>query len=118
MDENLCWRWKLEETSGSVEENRIVPEESVRKPARGKGGAKGKSNKGEEKPKRQPSGSRKGTKSSALAAKKNPSGIPDELPQRYFYKSTWNTHDIQHSPVEKTINMIDKILSGERLFTM
>jgi hypothetical protein len=44
--------------------------------------------------------------------------IPDGLPKKYFIKSTFNTHDIMHSPVEKTILMIDKILSGERLFTM
>lgn len=49
---------------------------------------------------------------------KKPTDIPDGLPQKYFGKSTFNTHDIMHSPVEKTINMIDKILSGERLFTM
>ncbi|MEK7138180.1 MAG: hypothetical protein AAB787_01595 [Patescibacteria group bacterium] len=61
---------------------------------------------------------KKGVNSSRLAAKKNPDEIPDELPKKYFFKSTWNTHDVQHSPVEKTITMIDKILSGERLFTM
>ncbi len=49
---------------------------------------------------------------------KKPTEIPDGLPRKYFFKSTFNTHDIMHSPVEKTINMIDKILSGERLFTM
>ncbi len=49
---------------------------------------------------------------------KMPTEIPDGLPKKYFLKSTFNTHDIMHSPVEKTINMIDKILSGERLFTM
>lgn len=49
---------------------------------------------------------------------KKPTEIPDGLPKKYFFKSTFNTHDIMHSPVEKTINMIDKILSGERLFTM
>lgn len=47
-----------------------------------------------------------------------PTEIPDGLPKKYFFKSTFNTHDIMHSPVEKTILMIDKILSGERLFTM
>jgi hypothetical protein len=49
---------------------------------------------------------------------KKPTEIPDGLPKKYFTKSTFNTHDIMHSPVEKTIRMIDKILSGERLFTM
>lgn len=59
------------------------------------------------------------TMSAAPAPKgKKPTEIPDGLPKKYFFKSTFNTHDIMHSPVEKTINMIDKILSGERLFTM
>lgn len=49
---------------------------------------------------------------------KKPQEIPDGLPKKYFFKSTFNTHDIMHSPVEKTIGMLDKILSGERLFTM
>jgi hypothetical protein len=44
--------------------------------------------------------------------------IPDGLPSKYFSKSTFNTHDIMHAPVEKTLLMLDKILSGERLFTM
>jgi len=44
--------------------------------------------------------------------------IPDGLPKKYFSKSTFNTHDIMHAPVEKTLQMLDKILSGERLFTM
>ena len=43
---------------------------------------------------------------------------PDEPPKRSFSKSTFNTHDIMHAPVEKTIQMLDKILAGERLFTM
>jgi len=34
------------------------------------------------------------------------------------FKGTFNTHDIMHSPVEKTIRMLEKIISGERLFTM
>ena len=34
------------------------------------------------------------------------------------YKGTFNTHDIMHAPVEKTIKMLEKIISGERLFTM
>ena len=42
----------------------------------------------------------------------------DELPKRSIFKSTFNTHDIMHAPVEKTIQMLDKILAGERLFTM
>ena len=55
---------------------------------------------------------------SAPPQEKKPTEIPEGLPKKYFIKSTFNTHDIMHSPVEKTINMIDKILSGERLFTM
>ncbi len=34
------------------------------------------------------------------------------------YKGTFNTHDIMHAPAEKTIKMLEKIISGERLFTM
>ena len=34
------------------------------------------------------------------------------------FKGTFNTHDLMHSPVEKTIRMLEKIISGERLFTM
>ena len=45
-------------------------------------------------------------------------GIPEGLPPKYFLKSTFNTSDIMHSPVEKTLKMLDKILAGERLFTM
>jgi hypothetical protein len=44
--------------------------------------------------------------------------VPDGLPRKYFLKSTFNTHDIMHAPVEKTLKMLDKILAGERLFTM
>lgn len=43
---------------------------------------------------------------------------PEGLPKKYFLKSTFNTQDIMHSPVEKTLKMLDKILQGERLFTM
>ncbi len=43
---------------------------------------------------------------------------PEGLPKKYYLKSTFNTHDIMHSPVEKTLKMLDKILQGERLFTM
>ena len=42
----------------------------------------------------------------------------DEPPKRSIFKSTFNTSDIMHAPVEKTIQMLDKILAGERLFTM
>ena len=44
--------------------------------------------------------------------------VPEGLPKKFLSKSTFNTHDIMHSPVEKTLKMIDKILAGERLFTM
>ncbi|MEW5702268.1 MAG: hypothetical protein AB1792_08575 [Candidatus Zixiibacteriota bacterium] len=47
-----------------------------------------------------------------------PDDVPEGLPKKYSIKSTFNTHDIMHSPVEKTLKMLDKILSGERLFTM
>jgi hypothetical protein len=43
---------------------------------------------------------------------------PDDPPRRSIFKGTFNTHDIMHAPVEKTIQMLDKILAGERLFTM
>ena len=33
-------------------------------------------------------------------------------------KGTYNTHDIMHSPVEKTLRILEKIIDGERLFTM
>jgi len=34
------------------------------------------------------------------------------------HKGTFNTHDLMHAPVEKTIKMLEKIIAGERLFTM
>lgn len=37
---------------------------------------------------------------------------------REVVRSTFNTADIMHAPVEKTIKMLEKIISGERLFTM
>ena len=33
-------------------------------------------------------------------------------------KGTYNTHDIMHSPVEKTLKILEKIINGDRLFTM
>jgi hypothetical protein len=33
-------------------------------------------------------------------------------------KGTFNTHDIMHSPVEKTLRILEKIINGDRLFTM
>ena len=44
--------------------------------------------------------------------------VPEGLAKKYFAKSTFNTQDIMRSLVEKTLKMLDKILSGERLFTM
>ena len=37
---------------------------------------------------------------------------------REVVRSTFNTADLMHSPVEKTLKMIQKIINGERLFTM
>lgn len=33
-------------------------------------------------------------------------------------KGTFNTHDLMHAPVEKTLKMLEKIINGERYFTM
>lgn len=37
---------------------------------------------------------------------------------REVVRSTYNTTDLMHSPVEKTIRMLEKIIRGERFFTM
>ena len=37
---------------------------------------------------------------------------------REVVRSTFNTADIMHSPVEKTLKMLEKIINGDRLFTM
>lgn len=37
---------------------------------------------------------------------------------REVVRTTFNTSDLMHSPVEKTIKMLEKVLKGERLFTM
>jgi hypothetical protein len=37
---------------------------------------------------------------------------------REVVRTTFNTSDIMHSPVEKTLKILEKIISGERLFTM
>lgn len=37
---------------------------------------------------------------------------------REAIRSTLNSTDIMHSPVEKTLHMLEKIINGERLFTM
>ena len=31
---------------------------------------------------------------------------------------TYNIHDIMYSPAEKTLKMLQKIISGEKMFTM
>ncbi len=33
-------------------------------------------------------------------------------------RGTFNTHDLMHAPVEKTLKMLEKIIAGERYFTM
>ncbi|MBK7092074.1 MAG: hypothetical protein IPH59_10205 [bacterium] len=38
--------------------------------------------------------------------------------RRDSVKVTYNTHDIMHSPAEKTLKMLQKIISGEKMFTM
>ncbi|MFQ6008376.1 MAG: hypothetical protein ACE5K8_05415, partial [Candidatus Zixiibacteriota bacterium] len=37
---------------------------------------------------------------------------------REVVRTTFNTADIMHSPVEKTIQILEKIIKGERFFTM
>jgi hypothetical protein len=37
---------------------------------------------------------------------------------REVVRSTFNTTDIMHSPVEKTVRILEKIIRGERFFTM
>lgn len=37
---------------------------------------------------------------------------------REVVRATFNTADIMHSPVEKTIQILEKIIKGERFFTM
>ena len=51
------------------------------------------------------------------AADPPPPKAPVTIP-RLSYKGTFNTHDIMHAPVEKTIKMLQKIIAGERIFTM
>lgn len=42
---------------------------------------------------------------------------PFEAP-REVIRFTFNTHDIMHSPTEKSVRMLEKIIRGERLLTM
>ncbi len=37
---------------------------------------------------------------------------------REVVKTTFNTADLMHAPVEKTLAMLEKIIKGERFFTM
>ncbi|RME25423.1 MAG: hypothetical protein D6800_07630 [Candidatus Zixiibacteriota bacterium] len=37
---------------------------------------------------------------------------------REVVRTTFNTSDLMHSPVEKTLKMLEKIIRGERMFTM
>jgi len=37
---------------------------------------------------------------------------------REVVRTTFNTSDLMHAPVEKTVKMLEKIIRGERMFTM
>lgn len=37
---------------------------------------------------------------------------------REVVRTTFNTSDLMHAPVEKSLKMLEKILRGERMFTM
>lgn len=37
---------------------------------------------------------------------------------REVIRQTFNTSDLMHAPVEKTVKMLEKIIKGERMFTM
>ncbi|HWR84099.1 MAG TPA: hypothetical protein VN285_12430 [Candidatus Deferrimicrobium sp.] len=45
-------------------------------------------------------------------------GKNDETAPREVVRNTYNTTDIMHSPVEKTIQILERIIKGERFFTM
>ena len=45
------------------------------------------------------------------------SGKGSDAP-REVIRTTFNTTDLMHAPVEKTLKMLEKIISGERFFTM
>ncbi|MFQ5453675.1 MAG: hypothetical protein ACE5D6_05765 [Candidatus Zixiibacteriota bacterium] len=45
-------------------------------------------------------------------------GKSNFIASREVVRSTYNTADIMHSPIEKTIRMLEKIINGERFFTM
>ncbi len=48
---------------------------------------------------------------------KNNQGTNGNAP-RELIRTTFNTYDLMQSPVEKTIRMLEKIINGERFFTM
>jgi hypothetical protein len=53
--------------------------------------------------------------------KKQRAGVKDTNGIEFIrerYKRTINTHDLMHSPVEKTLKMLEGIIKGKRLFTM
>ena len=45
-------------------------------------------------------------------------GKSNMIASREVVRTTFNTTDIMHSPVEKTLKILEKIIKGERLFTM
>jgi hypothetical protein len=45
-------------------------------------------------------------------------GRANFMAPREATRMTFNTCDLMNSPVEKTLKMLEKIISGERLFTM
>jgi len=38
--------------------------------------------------------------------------------QREVVRNTFNSSDIMHAPVEKTLKILEKIINGDRFFTM
>jgi hypothetical protein len=45
-------------------------------------------------------------------------GKSNMLASREVIRGTFNTADIMHSPVEKTLKILEKIIRGDRMFTM
>ncbi|RKX29827.1 MAG: hypothetical protein DRP47_00755 [Candidatus Zixiibacteriota bacterium] len=45
-------------------------------------------------------------------------GVPSFECPREVVRTTFNSFDIMHAPVEKTLEMLEKIIKGERFFTM
>lgn len=50
--------------------------------------------------------------------KQRPKGANGVEYVREDNKGTYNTRDLMHAPVEKTLKMLEKIVSGKRYFTM